>query len=171
MSLCRTSAQSVEDGHDTVDTATASRRRTLGKHHGIQCMALESSSCRNTNGGLSCRLRRAWSGRSRPDEDSTRGTERTCNPAVPASGSTASQVTNLVVESGDRRIDESGDRRAAIGTPQAWREGHLTRGQVPEALSRSEERRPIHNMWQWSHDATTRCCGLAGEEGFEPSIS
>ena len=36
-----------------------------------------------------------------------------------ALGPMASQVTNHSVESGDRRIDESGDRRAAIGHPQA----------------------------------------------------
>ena len=38
------------------------------------------------------------------------------------------QVTNKRVESGDRRTDESGDRRAVIGMPQAWHEGHLTVG-------------------------------------------
>lgn len=48
--------------------------------------------------------------------------------AVAAPDRTASQVTNQCAESGDRRMDESGDRRAVIATPQACREGYLTRG-------------------------------------------
>ena len=32
----------------------------------------------------------------------------------------SSQVTEKTVESGDRRIDESGDLPAGIGKPQAW---------------------------------------------------
>jgi hypothetical protein len=58
-----------------------------------------------------------------------------------------SQVTNSCIESGDRRIDESGDRQAGIVGPQTWREGHLTIGQVPDVQFGSEERRPTHNMW------------------------
>jgi hypothetical protein len=38
------------------------------------------------------------------------------------------QVTNQHVESCDRQIDESGDRRAAFAGLQAWHEGHLIRG-------------------------------------------
>ncbi len=43
-------------------------------------------------------------------------------------GFVSSQVTDKTVESGDRRIDESGDLQAGIGKPQAWHEGHLTMG-------------------------------------------
>jgi hypothetical protein len=41
---------------------------------------------------------------------------------------TSNQVTSQCAESGDRRIDESGDRRASFAEPQAWHVGHLTRG-------------------------------------------
>jgi len=44
---------------------------------------------------------------------------------VPLSAPQASQVINLMVESGDRRTAESGDRRTSIAVPQAWFEGHL----------------------------------------------
>jgi hypothetical protein len=39
---------------------------------------------------------------------------------------TASQVTNQRLESGDLRIDGSGDRRARLAGHRASREGHLT---------------------------------------------
>jgi len=63
---------------------------------------------------------------------------------------TASQVTDPPAESGDRTGNESGDRRARIVGPRAWNEGQLTRGQVPDAQSWSEERGPIYNMWPWN---------------------
>jgi hypothetical protein len=42
--------------------------------------------------------------------------------------------------------------------------GSPERGQVPDAQSGSEDRRPIHNMWPWSPLGTTRCGGVAGED-------
>ena len=58
--------------------------------------------------------------RARRSDRSTSG----CCRARPS----ANQVTNKRVESGDRRNDESGDRRAVIRMPQAWHEGYLTVG-------------------------------------------
>jgi hypothetical protein len=81
------------------------------------------------------------------------------------------QVTNQCVESADGFIGESGDRRAGIVEPQAWHVGHLTGDRC---------RTPVQLRWSAARSTT---CGsdfgrepqdvvvLAGEEGFEPSIS
>ena len=84
---------------------------------------------------------------------------------------TANQVTNPSAESGDRTIEESGDRRAGIAGPQAWQEGHLTRGQVPGRRPAMWDCQAIHNMWARNRPDAKDIVVMAGEEGFEPSIS
>ena len=44
------------------------------------------------------------------------------------SDSDSAQVPTQFVESGDRHVDESGDRRGGIVGSKACNEGHLTRG-------------------------------------------